>query len=552
MLATVFTKGIRDRWVGTTVAAGALVTWLLVAMAAYRDIDIGFYTDMPEIFRSLMNIPDDADIGALAYGMMFGFAGAVTLAGLAVSMGAASIAGEERDGTLGLLLGNPKSRAHVLVSKAAAMMMLIALATLVLWGAAEAIPRLLDVSIGGMAIGAGLLHLYVNALFYGFGAMLIGAWTGDRSRASGIAAGVMAVSYVAVGILPLIDAASGAARFFPWYYFDSSDPVVNGIEWGHLGVLGGCSIAFAVAAVVGVDRRDLRDRAGGVTLVDRLRSNPLTEKVVEKLAGSARVSSIWTKTASDHQGVLIITAYVMFLMMGVVMGPLYTFIDESLREFAAQLPEVFLDLFGGGDLSTAEGFYEVETFSIMGPIAVILVAAAVGSRALAGEEERRTMALLLANPVRRSAVVLVKAAVMVGFAAVVGLFTFGGVALGSVIAGLGMSLLNIAAVSVQMTLVGLVFGAVSLALGAATGRVRVAVAGTVGLALTFYLLNSLLQLDAATAGWAKWSPFYYYLSADPLTRGMPWGHAGVLAAITAVLIGASVVLFERRDLRQAG
>ena len=80
-------------------------------------------------------------------------------------------------------------------------------------------------------------------------------------------------------------------------------------------------------------------QSGGVTLVDRLRANPPTRKVVDRLAGSTRVSRIWIKTASEHQGLLIITAYVMFLLMGVLMGPLYSLMDATLLKFADELPE---------------------------------------------------------------------------------------------------------------------------------------------------------------------------------------------------------------------
>ena len=59
-------------------------------------------------------------------------------------------------------------------------------------------------------------------------------------------------------------------------------------------------------------------------------------------------------------------------------------------------------------MSTAEGFYEAETYGLMVPISVIVVTAVIGSRALAGEEQNRTMGLLLANPIKRSRVVLEK------------------------------------------------------------------------------------------------------------------------------------------------
>jgi ABC-2 type transport system permease protein len=126
------------------------------------------------------------------------------------------------------------------------------------------------------------------------------------------------------------------------------------------------------------------------------------------------------------------------------------------------------------------------------------------------------------------------------------------VALGSVVSGLGMSIPNIAATSVLVTLLGLVFGALALALSAGTGRVRVAIFGSIGAALALYLFNAFLPLSTALAGYARWSPFYYYLTSDPLNNGMPWGHGAVLAVLFGALVALSVVLFDRRDLRQTG
>ena len=99
---------------------------------------------------------------------------------------------------------------------------------------------------------------------------------------------------------------------------------------------------------------------------------------------------------------------------------------------------------------------------------------------------------------------------------------------------------------------GLVFGALSLLLSAATGRVKVAVYATIGAALTFYLLDSFFPLSDRLEGFTKWMPFHYFLSSDPLNNGMNWLHAGVLAAMTAALLVLAVVAFDRRDLRQTG
>lgn len=550
MSATVLARSLRDRWLSTTVTAGVLAAWLWMAMAIYSGIDLSIYTELPEAMRALMGIPAEADAATLAYSVVFGTMGGLTLGGLALSMGASAIAGEERDGTLGLLLANPVSRTQVLAAKAAAVVALVATATVALWAAGLAVPALLGVEIGQTHLAAMAAHLGGVALFHGMLALAIGAWTGRRTRASGTTVAVMTVSFIAVGVLPLVDAVADLARLFPWYYFDSSRPLLNGVAWGHLAVLYGGSLVLLALATAGIARRDLVDRTVGPSLLDRLREHPLTQQVAERVAGSARVSRIWLRTVSQHQGITLITAVTMFSMMGVLMGFMYTFLDSTIADIPDDMfPEAVIAFAGGGDLRTPEGFFQIETFGLMAPIATILVAVAVAARALAGEEADNTMGLLLANPVRRSRVVLEKTVAMVLLTGVVGLATWAGVAVGIVLPGLDVSIANAGVASLLATLLGLVFGALALAIGAATGRSGAAISGTIGVALTAHVAEAYLPLSDSTAAWARLSPFHYYLSSDPLRTGMPWGHAALLAGLATVLVVAAVVLFQRRDLR---
>ena len=552
MLANVYTKSIRDRWLGVAIGVVAIGLWLLMGVAVYRDIDLDLYRDLPEYVRALMGIPQGADVASLAVGVIFGFAGAMILASLALTMGSASVAGEERDGTIGLLLGNPVSRRHVLLSKLGGMVTVITAGALILYGAVLTIPPMLGVEVGSLHVEAMMLHVVVNALFYGFLAALLGAWTGDRGRSSGITVGIMLVGYFAAGLLPLLQGAADLAKLFPWYYFDSSSPDINGVAWGHIAVLGGLSVAFVVAAVHLLERRDLRLSGGRVTLLDRLREDPRTRKIVGRLAGSTRVSRIWVKTLSDSQGLLVITALVMFLVMGLLMGPMYLAIDDTLATFMDRAPEVLVALVGNADMGTPEGWYQGETFSIMAPAAVILVTATIGAKAVAGEEADRTIGLLLANPIRRSTVVVEKALAMTLAAFVIGLFTWLGVMGGSVIAGLGLSAVDVGAASLLVTLLGLVFGALTLLVGAATGRARVAVATTIGLAFAAYLIDGFFPLSDTLAPHTRWTPWHYYLSGDPLSDGLDWAHAGVLGVLFAGLVIAAIVAFDRRDIRSSG
>jgi ABC-2 type transport system permease protein len=551
MLANVFTKTILDRWKGMLIAVVSLAAMLLFGMLVYRDIDLSVYTDLPEAFRALFNIAEDSDASGLAYGAIYSSYGALTLASMALSMGSASIAGEERNGTIGLLLGNPRSRVQVLVSKGGAMVALTGAGALVLWGGGYAVPEILGVDITDMHVGALVLHMFVISVFFGFVSMAVGAWTGNRSLASGATAGIMVISFIVVGIFPLVEGWERVAEAFPWHYYDSSQPVVNGVDWGHLGVLLLASAVLGALAVVGVRRRDLKERGVARTMLDRLRDSPYTKKVMDRIAGSARVSRVAAKTASDHQTLTIVVGYVV-LLMSVIIGPFYLLIDDLIKDFAEEFPEALLAMIGYADMGTAEGWYQTEIFSLTVPVAFIVVTAVVGARSLAGEEGDRTMGLLLGNPISRTRVILEKTLTMVALALLLGVLTFVGTALGSLMAGLGMSMVNIAATSLLASLLSAVFGALALAISAVTGRVRLASMGTAGIALALYIFNAFLPLSDSLAGWARWSPFYYYLTGDPLNNGMHWGHAGILVALTIALVVVAVVLFERRDLRQTG
>jgi ABC-2 type transport system permease protein len=549
MLAAVWTKALRDRWISMAVAVTTLGLFLLLGLAAYQEIDLAIYNELPDAMRAVVGIPDGADATSLAFTAIYGSYGALTLCGVAISLGSSSIAGEERDGTLGLLLSTPHSRTSVLLQKTLALLLLTGVGAVVLLAAGYAAPAMLGVTLGDAAVGALVVHMWFVAVFHGAVALAVGAWTGRRSLATGMAAGVLVLGFIGDGLLPFVERLADGVRALPWHYYTGSDPFLNGADPAHLAVLGAGTVLLVAGAWLGLRRRDLRSGDGGTSLVERLREHPLTRSTMERLAGSARVSAIWVKTVSDHQGLLLIVAIVMFAMMGVMIGVMYAAIEGTLAALS-DLPDAILAIAGGGDASTPEGWYRLETFSLMAPGAVMALTVTIGSRALAGEERDRTMGLLLASPIRRSRVVLEKTAALVLHGVLVGVATFAGVVAGNTLAGLGMDIGHIAAASLLATLLGLVFGALALAIGAATGRTRAATYGTIGVVLLAYLASNILPLADSLAGYARWSPWHYYASSYPLVNGLDVGHALVLLVLAVVLLAAAVVLFERRDLRQ--
>lgn len=549
MLSNVFTKTTRDRMLAMLIGSISIGLMLWWGMAVYRDIDIGFYYEnLPPAILELMGIPASGDVAGIAVGAMYNLMGAFTLAGLAISMGAYAIAGEERDGTFGLLLSNPLSRHGVLVSKTTSLISVTALGALILWGFALVIPGWLGVDMTGIHVNAVVLALFFNALVYGFMALSVATWTGNRSLGSGVAVAVMLIGYLGASILPLTENLADWARVFPWYYFSGSNPVVNGTDWGHIAAMGGMIAALLVIAVIGVVRRDLRQKSVDRTIFDRLREDPRTKKIIDRIAGSARVSRISIKTASEFQGLLVITAGIMFVL-GVFMPFFYSLIPDEFRELVESFPDALVAMIGGADMGTIEGFLQAEIYSITAPVTILVVTIVMGARALAGEEERHTMDLILSNPVTRSGLIFEKVLSMFAFAAAIGLATFLGTWLGSTIAGQAVSVENLMATSVLLTLMGLVFGGLALMIGAAVGRSKLASGVTAGVALATYFMFSFFPLSESFEPWAALSPFDLYLGSNPLVNGMAWLDGAILAVVFLALVTLSVPLFQRRDLR---
>lgn len=548
MFANVFTKSTRDTVPVGVFGAIAIGVFLFFALWVYQDVDTSFYYDLPAGILDLMGINPEGDGAAgIAFGAVFNLMGAFIAAGLALSWGASAIAGEERDGTFGFLLGNPVSRRGVLVSKTGSLLLTVGIMSLLLFGLAVGAAALLDVNTAGLFVDAITFAVFINSLFYGFLALAIGTWTGKRSVASGAAAGIMIVGYLAASLLPLADL-EWLAQIFPWYYFSASAPINNGLNWGHIAVLGGLIVAAFFVAYVGVQRRDLREKGTDKTVLDRLRANPTTQKMMDRVAGSARVSRISTKAFSDHQGLFTITVAIMFYM-GVLIPPLYNLIPEDFIDIFATFPDALVAMIGGVDMGTPTGFLTGENFALVGPIAIIVLCASIGARALAGEEEAHTMDLLLANPVSRSHVVLEKTQAMIGYAVLFGLLTFIGTWIGVWLGGLDeVSVSGMASVSLLLALFGLVYGAIALLMSAATGRRGQSIAVTTGIALVTWFMFSFFPLSETFEPIANFSPFHWYLGSDPLLNGMDWPGAGLLAGTFVVLVAASIHLFQRRDI----
>lgn len=222
---------------------------------------------------------------------------------------------------------------------------------------------------------------------------------------------------------------------------------------------------------------------------------------------------------------------------------------ETLNKYIDSLPEALRSIVGrSGDISSSVGYIRSEIFSTMGPLLLLILAIGAGARAIAGEEEGRTLDLLLANPVRRRTVVLQKFWAMVASTSGVGLVLLASIAVFGPAFGLHVALVNVAAAVVSTIALAVGFGSVALAVGCWRGRRGVAVAISTSLAVAAYVLNILAPSVEGLSRFQVLSPFYHYIEYDPLRTGFSALHLSVLVAIAAAALALALLGFERRDL----
>lgn len=222
--------------------------------------------------------------------------------------------------------------------------------------------------------------------------------------------------------------------------------------------------------------------------------------------------------------------------------------SAAMQQYVDQWPEAFKQAFGLEDYASGTGFLNAEMFSMIVPLVLIGVALGAAAAATAGEEERGTLDLLMSLPVHRWNVVLAKTLAMVAGVVVVSVLLVVTIVVGAPTVDLEVTVANVAGATLMCGLLGLLFGGVGLLLGALTGHRAVALGAGMGLALAAFLLNVLAPMADWLAGWQKFSPFYWALDNKPLANGVDWAGAGLMLALTVVLVVAAAAAFERRDI----
>jgi len=258
------------------------------------------------------------------------------------------------------------------------------------------------------------------------------------------------------------------------------------------------------------------------------------------------------KTLSEQRRALVWWGIGIFLS-GATYAPFYPSIKENaevLEKYMESMPDFLREAFMGasGDFTSPAGYLNTELFNFFAPLLLILFAVGAGARAIAGEEEKQTLDILLSTPIARRRVVVDKFLAMLTAGAFLTALLWLSIPILGPPFDLNPSLVDLAAASLMCYLLAMAFGSIALAIGCATGRRGLAIGVTAGIAAGTWLLDMLVPAIDAISWLQRLSPFHYYLQPEPMMNGIGWGGSAVLAAISAVAFGAALTLFERRDL----
>lgn len=219
-----------------------------------------------------------------------------------------------------------------------------------------------------------------------------------------------------------------------------------------------------------------------------------------------------------------------------------------LPEAYPQLLKALVSFGDDFDFGTPAGYLGRRIFSIAAPLLLASAAVAAGSWATAGEEERGTLDLLLAQPLSRQRLLLERLAALVVEVAGLGAVLWLSLWAAARAASMSISGANLAAATGSGVLLALAFGALALFVGAVTGRRVLAIGAAASLALASYLVNSLALVVGALKPIRPLSLYYHYAAGDPLRHGLEAGHVAVLVAVFLCASAAAALAFTRRDL----
>jgi ABC-2 type transport system permease protein len=226
----------------------------------------------------------------------------------------------------------------------------------------------------------------------------------------------------------------------------------------------------------------------------------------------------------------------------------YRTVASSKGSGIDNLPESVRQAFDLQDISSGAGYVQSTVLGMLALVLLTVAAVAIGTRAIAGDEENGSLELTLAHGVTRQQVLRQRTAALVlqiGWLAVVVALAI--LAL-TVPVDLGIGAGQAFAGALALAALALLHGAAALAAGAFTGRRVVALVAGVSVAVLGYLANTI----GAVVDGVRWlqtvSPVHWAFAERPLANGVDWAGTGLLVLVAVLLVAVGAWRLRRRDI----
>lgn len=229
--------------------------------------------------------------------------------------------------------------------------------------------------------------------------------------------------------------------------------------------------------------------------------------------------------------------------------PLYPSIGGN-PEFIAiidSLPPELVAALNYDQITSGAGYTQGTVYGLLGFALITIAAVGWGSAAIAGDEERGTLELVLARGVSRTQLVVERVAAIVVRLIVLALWVSLLVLALNEPSGLDLEWNGIAAGGLALLGSGMLTATAGIAAGALTGRRRWATGTAAGVAVLGYALSAIANQSADLEWLRVFSPYAWAFHSEPLANGFDASLAALFAA-SAIASVVAVIALRRRDI----
>jgi ABC-2 type transport system permease protein len=246
MFGSVFAKSLYDQRRGFLGWSIGLVLTMATMMAVWptmRDMpDLDqFLANYPEALKELFNVEGITTGAGFLNAELFSMILPILFLIFGISRGAKLLAGDEEAGTLEVVLATPVPRLRLVLEQAAALVLTVVGLGVVLFVVTAGLAPLVDMDIPVSEVAGACTAMVVLGILNGLLALGIGAVTGRRALALGVAASTAVATYLLYIVGQLVDAVE------PW---KAASPFYHALEHGPIG--GGWPPAYGILALIGV------------------------------------------------------------------------------------------------------------------------------------------------------------------------------------------------------------------------------------------------------------------------------------------------------------